>query len=383
VTLTSPVAIRPLIARLEGATAEPVPLRASDGTVLGLTRVTADGHADENRPAVLLLHGHTASSDMFVLPETRNLVAVLLDNGYEPWLLDWRGSCRLPYNESGPRYTYDDVALYDIPDAVSRIRDRIGTRKLLVVAHCIGALSLSMSMAAGLVPGLDGVVAQGVFLTPKMSLNTRLRMYAGGELLRVGLDHVPVDIRQAGLWSKYTPLFALAARGADCPDPTCQILHRSAWGLGASLYVHDNLGSRTHDRLAELFGPAPVWILPHLRQLELAHAMVRSHGNAYQRYAVLPENALDHADRIDCPVLLLSGSQNKLWHDSNKLCYETLTARYPQLDVQYREIPGYGHMDTFIGRGAALDVFGHITDFLDRCQRNRVPVQLALGEDVH
>lgn len=365
-TQTSPVALRPLIARLAGATVEAIPLRAPDGTVLGLTRVVADGHPDENRPAVLLLHGHTASSDMFVLPETRNLVAVLLDAGYEPWLLDWRGSCRLPYNHSGPRFTYDDVALYDIPEAVSYIRGRIGTRKLLVVAHCVGALCLSMSMAAGLVPGLAGVVAQGVFLTPKLSMGTRLRMYVGGELLRSRLDHVPVDIRQSGLWSKYTPFFALAARGADCPDPTCQMLCRSAWGLGVSLFVHDNLDRRTHDRLAELFGPAPVWLLPHLRQIELAHSMVRWHNDRDQRYAALPENALDRADRIDCPVLLISGSLNNLWLDSNKLCHEALTARQPQLDVRYKEIPGYGHADTFIGRGAALDVFGHITDFLDQ-----------------
>jgi alpha-beta hydrolase superfamily lysophospholipase len=366
VTPTSPVTIRPLIARLAGADVEEIPLRASDGTVLGLTRVAAAGRPDEGRPAVLLLHGHTASSDMFTLPETRNLAAALLDAGYEPWLLDWRGSCRLPYNQGGPQFTYDDVALYDIPEAVSYIRSRIGERRLLVVAHCVGALCLSMSMVAGLVPGLAGVVAQGVFLTPKMSMNTRLRMYAGGELLRSRLDYVPVDIRESGLWSKYTPFFALAAGGADCPDPTCQMLYRSAWGLGASLFVHDNLDRRTHDRLAELFGAAPVWLLPHLRQIELAHAVVRSHNSGDQRYAALPENALDRADRIDCPVLLISGSRNKLWLDSNKLCHEVLSARQPQLDVQYKEIPGYGHVDTFIGRGAALDVFGHIIDFLDR-----------------
>jgi alpha-beta hydrolase superfamily lysophospholipase len=272
----------------------------------------------------------------------------------------------LPYNQDGSRFTYDDVALYDLPEAVAQIRGRIGDRKLFVVAHCVGAMCLSMSLAAGLVPGLSGVVAQGVFLTPKMSMNTRLRMYAGADLLRSRLDHVPVDIRQSGTWSKYTPLFALAARGADCPDPTCQILYRSAWGLGASLYVHDHLDRRTHDRLAELFGPAPVWLLPHLRRIELAHAMVRWDSGADQRYAALPENALDHANRIECPVLLVSGSRNKLWLDSNKLCYEVLTARYPELDVRYQEIPGYGHVDTFIGRGAALDVFGYIIDFLDR-----------------
>ncbi|MEV4231020.1 alpha/beta fold hydrolase [Streptomyces bobili] len=353
-------ALRPLRHRLDPARVEEIPFRAADGVRLGLTRVDP---GESGRPAVLLLHGHTASADMFLLPETRNLVDSLLDDGYEPWLLDWRGSCRLPYNETGQRYTYDDVALYDIPAAVSHIRERIGERPLFVVAHCIGSLTLSLSMTAGLVPGLAGVVSQGVFLTPKLAGRTSLRMSVAGELLKSRIDHIPVDFRKVGLWSKYTPLFALASRKADCPDPTCQMLHNSAWGSGASLFVHENVSEATHDRLAELLGPAPLWILPHLRRIELARSVVRWHETD-GRYRSLPRNALDAAGRIDTPVLLLAGSENGLWLDSQKLCHEVLAHRQPQLDVRYTEIPGYGHLDTFLGRGAALDVFGHILDFL-------------------
>jgi alpha-beta hydrolase superfamily lysophospholipase len=356
--------VRTLPIRLEGAAIEDIPLRVADGTVLGLRRVRSRG-LPATGPAVLLLHGHTTSSDMFLLPEIRNLVDVLLDQGYEPWLLDWRGSCRLPYNETGARYTFDDVALYDIPEAVAHVRGEIGDRPLFVVAHCIGALSLSMSLAAGLVPGLAGVVAQGVFLTPRMAGATRMRMLFGGELLRSRFDHIPVDFRRVGLRSRYTPVFALASasRGSGCPDPTCRYVHR-LWGGGGSLFEHAHLDPATHDRLGKLLGPIPLWILPHLRRIELAHAMVRWNDND-DRYSVLPDNALDHADRIDCPVLLMSGSRNGLWQDSNKLCHEVLAARQPQLDVRYIEIPSYGHLDAFIGRGAALDVFGHILQFLD------------------
>ncbi|MGW1724151.1 alpha/beta hydrolase [Streptomyces sp. NPDC002306] len=356
-TTTAP---RPLRHRLGPAAVEEIPLRAADGVRLGLTRVET---GDAGRPAVLLLHGHTASADMFLQPETRNLVDVLVDEGYEPWLLDWRGSCRLPYNETGQRYTYDDVALYDIPGAVSHIRERIGDRPLFVVAHCIGSLTLSLSMTAGLVPGLAGVVSQGVFLTPKLAGRTSLRMTVAGELLKTRIDHIPVDFRKVGLWSRYTPLFALASRGANCPDPTCQILHNSAWGTGASLFVHENLSDATHDRLAELLGPAPLWILPHLRRIELARSVVRWHDTDH-RYRALPPNALDAAGRIDTPVLLLAGGENGLWLDSQELCRDVLARRQPQLDVTYTEIPGYGHLDTFLGRGAALDVFGHILEFL-------------------
>ena len=342
------------------AQVEEIPLRAGDGTLLELRRVTIDNDA---RPAVLLLHGHGASSEMFTVPGIRNLVDVLLDTGYEPWLLDWRGSSRLPYNENGPQFSYDDVALYDIPAAVDTIRTRIGGQKLFVVAHCIGALTLSLSMTAGLVPGLSGVVAHGVFLTPKLSGSARLRATFGTELLRTRIDKIPSDFRKVGLWSKYTPVFAWMSRRSPCSDPTCAMLHGN-WGLGGSLFVHDNLDPRTHDRLADLLGPAPTWITPHLRRVELAHAVMR--WNDYDdRYRVLPEHALEHAHRIDTPLLLLSGSRNEAWFDSNKLCYDVLTTRNPELDVKYVEVPGYGHLDAIIGRGAALDVFSPILTFLD------------------
>ncbi|MFE2321984.1 hypothetical protein ACFXC8_55100, partial [Streptomyces sp. NPDC059441] len=87
-------------------------------------------------------------------------------------------------------------------------------------------------------------------------------------------------------------------------------------------------------------------------------------GAPFAGWEPLPQNALDAADRIDTPVLLLAGSENGLWLDSQKLCHDVLARRQPQLDVAYTEIPGYGHLDTFLGRGAALDVFGHILEFL-------------------
>ncbi|WP_306361362.1 alpha/beta hydrolase [Nocardia sp. CC227C] len=342
----------------EYAVAEEFSFRTDDGVTLRLRRV---GSADA--PAVLLVHGHGISSDMFALPEIRSAAAVLADAGYQSWLLDWRGSSRLPYNESGPDYTLDDVALYDLPAAVARIRERIGDRPLFAVAHCVGALALALSLTGGLLPGLAGVVAQGVFLTPKVSTSARMRVLVGSGLLGSRVTHIESDFRKVGLWSRRTLLYAALSRKGECPDPTCRMVHHG-WGMGGELFEHDHVDARTHDRLAQLFGAIPLSLLPQLRQMELAHAVLRWHVDD-DRYRALPENALDRADRIDCPVLLLSGSRNGAWLDSNRLCFEVLSARNPELDVRYREIPGYGHLDTFIGRGAALDVFGYLVDFLD------------------
>ncbi|MEU8898233.1 alpha/beta fold hydrolase [Nocardia sp. NPDC048505] len=344
--------------RTELAAAPAISFRTADGVELRLRRVGPEG-----APAVLLVHGHGVSSEMFALPEIRNVTDVLADAGYQSWLLDWRGSSRLPHNTSGQPYTFDDVALYDLPAAMARVRAEIGDRPLFVVAHCIGALALSLSLTAGLLPGLAGVVAQGVFLTPKVSTAARWRVLIGSELMGSRVTHLESDFRKVGLWNRRTLLYAALSRKGECPDPTCRMVH-GGWGMGATLFEHDHLDPRTHDRLAELFGAIPLSVLPHLRQMELAHAVVRWNVDD-ERYRALPENALDQADRIDCPVLLLSGSRNAAWLDSNKLCYEVLADRNPGVEVRYTEIPSYGHLDTFIGRGAALDVFGHLVDFLD------------------
>ena len=59
------------------------------------------------------MHGLTSSSDLFIMPEHRNLVSYLLDNGFtDVWALDFRMSNRFPYDTETHRYTLDDIADY-------------------------------------------------------------------------------------------------------------------------------------------------------------------------------------------------------------------------------------------------------------------------------
>lgn len=360
--------LRPLLSQFVDAKIQSFDCRTQDGYTIGLSRVVRKNAQYDscNKPTVLVTHGMTASTDMFVLPETRNFIEFLLDEGFDPWLFDWRGSCRLPYNSRGDSFKLDDVALYDVPKAVAVVREAIGSKSLYVVAHCVGALVFGQSMTAGLVKGLAGFVSQGVFLTPKMELRPQLSFSFLSELARpfVG-DTLPVDFRKVGFFSRYTPLFALASIGAKCPDPTCQMLHNSAWCMGASLFEHDNLHKTTHDRLAELFGDVPMAIVPHLRKIVLARSLVAWHEKD-PRYQSLPADSLAAAETIDCPLLLLAGSKNALWVDSNKLCENVLNERFPALNVEYQEIPAYGHFDTFTGQGAAYDVFPRVSQWIHR-----------------
>src|SRR5882724_12348075 len=77
---------------------------------------------------VLLLHGASAQSESFLIPRpdpschTRALADRLHAEGFEPWLLDWRGSCvvvdlqRATLERHPDIFDFDHTAQFDIPE---------------------------------------------------------------------------------------------------------------------------------------------------------------------------------------------------------------------------------------------------------------------------
>src|SRR4051812_31308268 len=87
---------------VSGAAVSVHPFSTEDRLGLTLTRFLAA----ESDDVVLLVHGLTSSSDMFIMPEHRNLVSFLLDSGFgDVWTLDFRMSNRFPYNLETRRQT--------------------------------------------------------------------------------------------------------------------------------------------------------------------------------------------------------------------------------------------------------------------------------------
>jgi cholesterol oxidase len=312
------------------------------------------------------------------MPEHDNLVESLLDAGWnDVWSVDWRGSFRLPYNTDKRGFNVDDVALYDLPAALAAVRRHNGGRPVAVIAHCVGALALSMTIAAKLAGPLAGVVANSTFLTPNLPEQSRLKIsLLPGVLERMLPEgYIPMDLAQVGLLSRRAALFGFAAVGSTCKDPTCQMISfawGSSLGLGSAgdsaLYEHRNLHPVTHARLRELFGPAPLSFYTHLRKMANERAVVRC-DLADSRYDQLPRSSLDVLDAWDTPLLLVDGVLNRVWTGSLALCHGYLADRHPHIDATLVEIPGYGHLDTIIGRAAALDVYPRMISWLDE----RVP----------
>ncbi|MDH3726739.1 MAG: alpha/beta hydrolase [Myxococcales bacterium] len=113
-------------------------------------------------PPVLLLHGASAQHETFRIPRSRSLSDFLWEEGYEPWLLDWRGSRRVTdamdverLEENRYVLDLDHAAREDIPWALRTImeardhEDFPKKHKIHIVAHCLGAAVLAQMIAAG------------------------------------------------------------------------------------------------------------------------------------------------------------------------------------------------------------------------------------------
>src|SRR5689334_19970863 len=138
------------------------PFSTDDGLGLSLTRFS-QGACDD---VVLLVHGLTTSTDMWIMPEHQNLVRTLHDHGYsDVWTIDSRMSNRFSYNLAPHRWSLDDVALFDYPAALAKLTEIVGHRRVHVISHCLGAVSFSMSLFGGAVSGISSFIANSASLT--------------------------------------------------------------------------------------------------------------------------------------------------------------------------------------------------------------------------
>ncbi|EFC80447.1 alpha/beta fold hydrolase [Parafrankia sp. EUN1f] len=344
------------------------PFSTADGLGLSMLRFTRGGVDVREGDSVLVLHGLTTSSDMFIMPEHQNLVRFLLANDFgDVWLLDYRMSNRFPYNRAMHRFNLDDVALYDHPAAVRKLREVAGSRRLHVISHCLGSMSFLMSLFGGVVDGISSVVANSVALTPRVATWSRLKLAVAPNLCEwvLGFPYLdPAWADRPRLSREWLFAKATDALHRECDVSACHMLSLM-WGTGRpALWQHDNLLPVTHERSRDLFGATGLNYYRHIRAMVSAgHAVKYRPGDP--EYARLPDDYLADAGRISTPMLLVAGDRNHVFTNSNIECWRRLEAVAPgrhELDV----IPGYGHQDVFMGKNVDRDVFPRMLDFIKR-----------------
>jgi cholesterol oxidase len=321
------------------------------------------------RDVVVIIHGLTTSSDMFIMPEHYNLVSYLLDNGYtDVWTLDFRMSNRHCYNLRRNRYNMDDIALFDMPAAIAEVRAAVDPdARIHVICHCLGSVSFMMSLFGKAVDGIASVIANSVALTPRIPSFSKVKLSLGPFFSDLfGIEYInPYWRREPGVSVGKVLAWLVSLFHKECNVPECHMLS-FMWGTGnPALYLHENLLDVTHRRGGDLYGGVSVNYYRHVSKMVRADNTAVKYEPDNPKYAALPDDYFQYASEIETPVLFMTGEQNHVFTDSNIECYNRLEKLVPGRH-ELHVFPGYGHQDVFMGKRVAKDVFPGLLEFIKK-----------------
>ncbi|GAA1988991.1 hypothetical protein GCM10009777_25070 [Microbacterium pumilum] len=288
----------------------------------------------------------------------RSLVDVLLDDGWDVWLFNWRGSIDL---DPVP-WTLDDVALYDHPAAVRYVVAETGAAAVKVIAHCQGSTTICMAAVAGLVPEVTTIVSNGVSLHPHVPVASRAKLHVLRPLLQSREAYVDIawgDGPERGM--RTLTRNAVRLWHFECGNPTCNM---ASFALGSghpALWLHSNLTHTTHDWIRHEFGKIPMSFYAQLAASERAGQImsIRPRPELPTRYATAPP-------QTQARFALFAGRHNRVFlPTSQKTTYAFLKRHQPGRHSLH-VLDGYGHADVFLGRHAHREVFPKMLTELHR-----------------
>ena len=336
-------------------------VRTEDGRDLTVHHIRGDAEPTEG--PVLLQHGTGVRANLFYgSPMPRSIVDVLVDDGFDVWLGNWRGSIDLPECD----YTLDEVARFDHPALIAAVLRETGAQTLKAVVHCQGSTSFALACAGGLVPEVTDVVSNAVSFHVDVPRLSKLQMQMLVPLLSVGYPGFDPQwtLRPTALRARLLATWARTVR-RECREPVCQMANYT-YGVGGNiLWAHANIDPPTHRWIAREFGWVPTTFFRQMSRCAGAGHLVAASG-----FDELPDDVVSSPPRNRPRWTFLAGSANRCFLPrSQERSFAWLDSLEPGRHALV-EVPGYTHLDLFFGRDAERDVFGHVRDALLRGTSN-------------
>jgi pimeloyl-ACP methyl ester carboxylesterase len=327
----------------------------SDGTEVRLTH-----YAMGTKGPVVLAPGYGNAARVFALDTVpKSFTEYLGEHGYDVWLFDYRASPDLP--ASATQFTADDIAMRDWPAAIAHVRRETGAESVQAVAHCIGGLTLFMAIGGGL-EGVRSATFSALAGHPIPTPANRLRAHA----------RVPTVLRRAGMpaiSTEYRPdsrqdralervMRALPIRRMhDSP------VGRRIYFIYGDVFDHSRIDETVMaESVPSFFGTSNMTFFEHMG------VMVRKGGRAVDARG--RDVYLSNTDRYRMPIAFLTGEHNRMFLPRGLEATHDLlrSANGPELYTRH-VVPGYAHLDLWLGREAPRDVFPIVLDELERNNR--------------
>lgn len=360
-------------------------VRASDGVhsrlymwepLLQYVRKPSGGSDDRTSdiPSMLFVPGASVDHQIFALPTIPfNTVNYFTRAGYRVFVMVPRiGQLTLADNNWT---TYD--ARLDIRAAFERIHAEYGERKVYTVAHCMGSVALATGLLDGTIPAdwLLGLSCSQVFMNPiwnAANMTKALTATRGGPL---ALDRLystiagswfdcgtsPNDALVQRLLNQALRFMPTTSRRELCNSAVC---HRISLVYGRC-WNHGNLNEATHRQMDRFFGGINMTML-RLLMLQGSQGHVMTNGPEYE-VLTTPENVQRYLGGL--PIFQFVGAENAVLSPrATEKTYEILCDTFGTAggDCRRRVIPGYGHLDCWMGRNAWKDVYPVLRAEVDR-----------------
>ncbi|KAH0464804.1 hypothetical protein IEQ34_004907 [Dendrobium chrysotoxum] len=301
---------------------------------------------------VLLLNGYSGES--YWLPtERRDLVRILLEEGYDIWLLQPRLH---PLHHSND-FTIEDIGKFDIPAVIVKIREVHGPfSRIHVIAHCVGGLAIHIALMGGHVSASK--IAS--LSCTNSSMFFKLTNYA---LVKMRLPLLPVTMAILGRnktlsitdcskdefrHSLLKHLARIIPRTERCTSDECEIFS----GIFGNAFWHANISKTLHQWLSKQnVTHLPMSGFPHLRKICNAGFVIDAEGK---------DMYLIHSERMAMPTLYISGGRSLLvTPETSMLAYKYMRLHQPGFQHKRVVMEGYGHSDLLIGEESYKSVFPH------------------------
>jgi cholesterol oxidase len=335
------------------------PFTTADGKRLRLTR-----YRGGDKGPVILSHGLGVSSRIFSIDTIdTNLLEYLVAAGYDCWLLDYRASIDLDHTRE--MWTADDIATHDYPAAIAVVTAATGRTDVQIVAHCVGATTLTMALLKGLT-GVRSVVLSQISTDVVVPFfPQRFLAYLRTPTLFSWLGVKYVDARatrQDGIAERIVDAIIRVALPFRRGQRTANATSNRITAMYGQLYELDQLNLATfEDGLPEMFGVANMAIFQQLSAIARRGHIVDARG----RDSYL--GSRDALKGMNLPICFIHGGNNVCFLPiSTKRTLDRLAPVNGRLIYERHVIPGYGHIDCIFGKDAARDVFPRILAHLEK-----------------
>jgi cholesterol oxidase len=335
--------------------------------------------SDRSRGPVLMIHGYSASGTSFAHKLLRpSLAAHLWDQGFEPWVLDLRSSSGMP--SADRPYTFEEIALADIPAALHKVCQATGQAQVDVITHCMGSAMLAMTLQSTTPSGPQA--AARIRRWVMSQFGPRMR-FSPANLLRAYLisyfrEALPDyryslkpgnEVPGAGgsFYDRFINTLPYLGEGEqsefDVENPWWQFWCRTPWvgtrhrldALIGRTFDARQMAPDVLDRIDDFFGPINLRTMS--QPIFFAQMGEVAGAQGLEPFGRNAAPLLRHA-----PMLSLHGKTNGLADiETAKLLRQW--ADQGGLDLTQRCYASHGHQDLLIGRDCAA-VFKDISDFL-------------------